>query len=367
MSGGRSSSILVWFSNPFVYRGVSSLEDCMKALLHLKDQRMLFPINRSPWIRNLLYFLVYEEMHLSSLDSEEKTLHSQNLVLDKVHAQVNTFFSKWFLPPLVIEKSVLTLIAKEFQKSQITDMVCQNKISYWDKDEEARTQLADRLFHDVFHDVKSDTVNSKHVGFPLPHETKGRPKIGMLECLHENCLSPTFPSGTELVVHLIRENCFTPYYHHWHEDYIQRHSASDIYSMEQDTKHKGKWECPVFCCSQEFGTFPELIYHFESLGIAPFWKPGWQPKPHKLPVESHKQIPVPVNFQDKLVLQSHIQIKESSLQIQENMCICCEEEVQEIVFLPCGHRTVCFTCYSKLEKKICLECRAVIEFVFPTF
>jgi len=40
-------------------------------------------------------------------------------------------------------------------------------------------------------------------------------------------------------------------------------------------------------------------------------------------------------------------------------CIVCSDARAEVVFRPCGHRTVCVPCSVRMKK--CIQCRAVIS------
>lgn len=328
----------------------------MSSLHDLKDTRILFPFSRSPWIRNLLYFLVYEEVFLLLDDNEEE---KKNTSLDSsIQEHVNDFFSKWFEPSPTIGLELIHQIVQQFRDPhhRVTHVLAPVSISYWDRiTEENKNHLLNLLF-----DEKNEKEKPTHVGYPLPHETQGRPTIDMRECLHANCLyqRAKFSSGNALISHLEHMNCYTPFFHQRHQGYIDMHHAKAIEKYKEDKNIT----CPIFGCSKPFPSYEELVYHFEELGIEPFWKPGWTPKV-KPKYETNKIL---VPKKEKLILNGHILVHKGSLIEEENVCICCEEESSELVF-NCGHKTIGLNCYTKLTKHVCPICREKIDFVFPSF
>jgi hypothetical protein len=55
---------------------------------------------------------------------------------------------------------------------------------------------------------------------------------------------------------------------------------------------------------------------------------------------------------------------------EEKLCIICEENIINVVFVPCGHQIMCFSCSEQQEKigdKRCPNCRAEISMRIKTF
>lgn len=120
----------------------------------------------------------------------------------------------------------------------------------------------------------------------------------------------------------------------------------------------GLTQCPVNICPAHTQTMTpiDLCNHFASLGVAPFWTPGWTP-------------PVTVNTSLSAAASSSSDDKKVEKEKQlacifdnPGMCIACQDAPCSVILLPCGHINMCGTCKDQwcTSGRACPTCRTAI-------
>lgn len=198
-----------------------------------------------------------------------------------------------------------------------------------------------------------------HESLPLPHPTLGRPTFDMKKCLCRGCNYTTFYNAS-LANHLhMNMPNFKDYYHCFHEELIQmNYITPDKIMLQNITK------CPSLNCKIAYSIPEELIYHFEELGIIPFWYTGWKPKDFEDNANNIKLNEIKV--QDNINLKEIISIND---EINDDLlCVCCLSNFKNAICIPCGHQVLCFNCYGeqiKKGKKECVICRTKCDHIIP--
>lgn len=213
---------------------------------------------------------------------------------------------------------------------------------------------------------------------PLPvDKEKGAPRLTDLVCAYRGC-GKKFRSITEFKTHL--EEAWKMDRDYKEFSMVERHRmacntpskfdipfniafGADVYHplsscwdykplesplTEEKVISENITECPAEHCGKTFSTPEELIYHFISLGIEPFWKPG-------------------------MAVENEIEEEKSDQEIvgsiwdNPGICIICLEESCSHVNLDCGHVNMCKTCYDIWirRSKTCPSCRAEINRIIP--
>lgn len=196
-----------------------------------------------------------------------------------------------------------------------------------------------KIFLD-FNFMNDNETNQKyiHCGLPIPDPEKGRPFICWKKCCYDGC-NKIFNSQDKLIEHLESLSCYTPRYHHIHEQYSLLNKLNP-----EIIKEKDMIKCPVYICQNgNFKSPEQLIEHFTILGIEPFWKPGMIIK------SSNK------NTLDNI---------EGHFYSSDHCVICCENK-PNIICEPCYHKIYCSECYINDKSKKCPLCRCQIKSVFP--
>lgn len=187
-----------------------------------------------------------------------------------------------------------------------------------------------------------------HIGYPLVDKYRGRPCLDWGICYHKNCMK-NFYSQTYLRKHLKEKNCLTHCFHKRHEQAILNLNLTPEKIIAKNIR-----VCPSqICDKQKFNTPHELIHHLILLGIPPFWKEGMDAETY-LCEESTQ------NYH-----QNNEQFNLTKNIYRRETCVCCDEVIPELVFLPCFHSNLCTKCYDKLDKKSCPECRININSCLP--
>jgi hypothetical protein len=186
----------------------------------------------------------------------------------------------------------------------------------------------------------------KHSYYPNVDPVKGRARLTDNICYYSKC-SKKFNSANELKKHLeVCKNGFIRNLHKSHE--VLNLTIEDIINENMT-------QCPSFICDQSNRTFTpdELIEHFRSLGIKPFWYQGC-----KMPEHTHTEI------YDEMILD----IPFNGIE-KQTKCLRCKKNNANIINLPCCHVILCDKCYefekneksSKYNNLQCATCRNIIK------
>jgi hypothetical protein len=214
-------------------------------------------------------------------------------------------------------------------------------------------------------DKRLEEAKKIHSGYPIPLPRSGRPCLQCLECRFPRC-GRKFESTGALYRHLkdvlpdLRDNL-----HIEHERYVNdlnftpekvlENSKNSLLASPKDSVLENSknsllaspldsvldmklTECPVACCDQKGRKFTpqELVDHFISLGISPFWVEGIE-----LPKYTHE-------FQkglEEVKEEAKVEpIKQFNLWENPGVCSICMDSECDIIILQCGHICTCNGC-----------------------
>lgn len=263
---------------------------------------------------------------------------------------------KYHFPLTIIIYKIIQLLKKNNMSEQeifdyitnnIVDVTANNKlkdmligtIQTVDQNKHNREWKSYELLH-LVSNSKFITQNV-HTFMPHPDPIKGRPCIGFTECYYYKC-HKKFKSGEELLTHLYSTKDFSHGYHLYHEHAVRGRKLTPKIIKEQDII-----VCPSVYCGKIFVTPDNLCLHLKQLGINPFFDTN----------ENNTEFINSFN-KDEIV----VDIKNI---FQAESCIICCNSQTEILFGPCMHSSMCFTCFLKYNNKECPECRAHIDILLP--
>jgi hypothetical protein len=145
-------------------------------------------------------------------------------------------------------------------------------------------------------------------------------------------------------------------FHRSHSDFVERQGLTPEWIRMEKLL-----VCPSMACSQHrrpFATPEDLVYHFEQLGIAPFWKIGWTPRApvggkaaaaaepmldaldalEALRLDEAKELPAPAPAPMTLVhVREHFNVVRDDDDALPT-CMCCFDADPDIIALPCNHQ-----------------------------
>lgn len=223
---------------------------------------------------------------------------------------------------------------------------------------------------------KQDIINSledeknKHKFYPLPNPNLGRPNLYWYYCAHYGC-KKSFNTPSDLVNHLVKMHSYKRGYHLAHE---QRINALKNFTPQYILKSKLTM-CPSFHCDKVFNTPEDLIKHLTVLGIKGFYNGQneedliYELSDGKILIgnKEEKTNEVTCEFSTKthqLISVENFDIyKDNNVYTNEECAVCYDNEPQ-VIFIPCMHHLVCFTCSLKCSK-VCVMCRKPIEQLIP--
>jgi hypothetical protein len=194
--------------------------------------------------------------------------------------------SKKYIVPenLLFRKIIEYLIIKENNKNQIANKLLEFKlidslnIDFLEK-------MIDEINHSKFNKPTQENISKikalaqiytkineqgNHNQYPLPHSSRGRPRLTWEECYHENC-HKIFNNPIELVRHLEKFGKYKRGFHLYYEIGVYDNKLTPEKILNQKIK-----VCPSIICDKANHKFTpeELCEHLKILGIPPFWKPG---------------------------------------------------------------------------------------------
>jgi hypothetical protein len=191
-------------------------------------------------------------------------------------------------------------------------------------------------------------IKPTHKGQPLPDPLTGRPYIDWKECYHEGC-HIKFAYNNQLIDHLKIMGAYTASFHKIHEDYIAENELT-----EDKVIALGMSKCPAYICKYNDTDSPlEVIEHFKSLGIPPFWKTGMDLSSKKV---------------NEYVFKKEVKI------FNVDNCVFCLEKKPNVVFDKCLHCCFCIDCYLSItnpvsnvswDTKKCPVCKMFYSKVYP--
>jgi hypothetical protein len=182
-------------------------------------------------------------------------------------------------------------------------------------------------------------VEIPHTGLPLPDPEKGRPHLGWCVCKHKGC-NKRFPSGIELVNHLIKCGVYTHGFHEFHELIVKNTLLTPDKIIEKNIT-----VCPSYACnSKRFDTPQDLNNHFRELGISPFWKKGDVIKGDDTALISLTS-PKKIHTNDE--------------------CVICILEKPMFLTNNCRHHPYCIKCIQHVKDKRCPYCKTNVNFYIP--
>lgn len=256
---------------------------------------------------------------------------------------------------IVLEKIIQWLLKKNLSDDDIIKYIKdQNILSFYDNDKliqiimkckelpiHSITNTNAPYIHNIANafitqaKIKAENV---HYGSPHPDATFGRPRLEWNECYHRKC-HKKFNNTDELKKHLDEQ--FVHGLHKFHEDIV----ASDLLTPEKIINSNMKY-CPAVVCNMSnIEMDPQkLCDHFRAFGIPPFWKSGDTCE------DLEKQATYTINMQT---------YKSS---YGTSNCPVCMENIPDLIYLPCNHNSICFTCN---KTGACPMCRVKIEKVLP--
>lgn len=301
----------------------------------------------------LIHFIV--KLNLLKLDFENDKIKEDsnlNIIKSKINHIINsnknniiellrifTFYSTLNIDDKIIDSKILYSYIKTFINPSVCDYLEKNKrfikLKNGDKQKINEIYSVVKCMIDVNKTNYTHELNvRKHKGWPI-HPTEGRPRIGHLECLYENC-GEKFTNGDRLHSHLITSvPNFCQRYHTIHEEKIFNYGYTIPVQYENI-------KCPVWCC-KFVGNIKE---HFKQLGIQPYWSPS-----------------------DYCVKPKDIIENENSYKIFESeVCMMCLDEKEiPILLYDCGHRALCLDCgydlICKSKNKDCIICRHKTKYI----
>ena len=201
-------------------------------------------------------------------------------------------------------------------------------------------------------------IEIKHNGMPLPDPVMGRPHLNWRICYYPNC-GKVFSNPASLVNHLIECNAYTQGYHWAHEEALYCIISPDNVIKKNLTK------CPAYACNQkDFNTPQELINHWTTLGIEPFWKKGMTFNTNtdidtKTDTETSKR-----EKEKDLLRQKKLMCSIPKLFVSDSCMICLDNSV-EFILSPCRHHVYCFDCLKICSKESCPVCRTRVKNFIP--
>ena len=303
---------------------------------------------------DIINFIV--KLNLLKLDFENDTIKkdsSLHLIKSKINNIINsnknnivellrifTLYSTLNINDKIIDAKILYSYIKTFINPLVCDYLEKNKrfikLKIGDKQQINEIYSVVKCMIDVNKTNYTHELNiKKHQGLPI-HPTEGRPRIGHLECLYEQC-GEKFTNGDRLHSHLIQTvPNFCQRYHTIHEEKIFNYGYKIPLQYENI-------KCPVWCCNF-VGNIKE---HFKQLGIQPYWSPlDYCVKP-KDPNE---------NSEDSYKI------------FESDICmLCLDEKAIPTLLYDCGHRALCLDCgYDLLCKsgnKDCIICRHKTKYI----
>jgi len=240
--------------------------------------------------------------------------------------------------------SLLSVGDDQKNKEKITQFIKfigQKENIIFKKIEPSTYRLADNLQTTILKDLNIDDGDTLHMGLPLPDPQKGRPQLGWLKCMHKDC-NKKFPSGGDLVSHLIRNKVYTQGYHRYHADVVARHGLT-----VERIKEKKMIRCPSLACAEtDFKDPDQLIYHFARLGIQPFWKPDM-----KFDETTTNELDCSLGVIPKIFIT--------------NCCPICLENDAQVIINACGHHVYCLDCLRRCDLTRCPICRGTVDRFWP--
>jgi len=366
----ESIKIFLWLYNPFYY--TIPLKEIYNMLAKLDESCLIKPLTKTIYFKNLLYLLCYIFI---DVETDEEATIKVNENLKALNSIVHDKKQE-----LIISKDLISLIRKNINylfnktKEKMKEIKDTNEIDTLmllaspisKKMEEHIKLVYDTLCHkQQLKELTEQTIKKKniHIGYPEVHPLKGRPTLDLQECYYKDCHekhSYGFFGGwsgwcRDLEYHL-KASCpnFTQGFHKSHEMII-----NELKLTPDVVKAVKLRKCPSIICDkpQLFDTPEDLIYHFQELGLPPFWHVGW------IKVEKKQDITSDAITKDTVKeINEHVNIVEEK---DNNTCICCMEERRNIVCFPCNHQVMCWKCYHLLEKKQCILCRHEILYILP--
>lgn len=193
----------------------------------------------------------------------------------------------------------------------------------------------------------SKPIEIEHNGIPLPDPVMGRPHLNWRVCYYPNC-GKVFSNPASLVNHLIECNAYTQGYHWAHEEALYCIIGPDNVIKKNLTK------CPAYACNQkDFNTSQELINHWTTLGIEPFWEKG-------MTFNTNSDINTKTSKKERKKLMCSI----PKLFVSDTCMICLDNPV-EFILSPCRHHVYCFDCLKTCSKDSCPVCRTRVKNFIP--
>lgn len=191
----------------------------------------------------------------------------------------------------------------------------------WEKPRIVDSEYLD--FLSLLSDFSKVSDHTSHDNYPTIDPIKGRPHMGWLKCYHYEC-KYTSDNSDNLRKHLLKFDSYIPYFHKMHENIVKTMQLTP----EKIFKEKIKI-CPSPICDERYEMTPsQLVRHFSRLGIEPFWHQNYV-----------------FDYQHEI----NRSLSGKNIHRSEN-CLICLNKQPEILFLPCYHHCVCFSCFFTMIK-----------------
>ncbi|AYV80972.1 MAG: hypothetical protein Harvfovirus12_8 [Harvfovirus sp.] len=322
---------ILWLWNPILYSEMP-VDVIYSVLGSLNERSLVYPLGKSLYLKNLLYVLVNK----FGMD-----VVRVNEVLVSVVA-------------CAVDEKLVALVFRNLSNMKIVDV--------WSKE---IFEIYIVPFVKKLKEVVPVVVSKKdlmiHKGYPEPHPIDGMVSLELMECYYKGC-HRFFGSIESLKGHLIDNNAYIHGMHKSHENITCVEIGWGYKSPVEIIKKNGLTQCPALICNKKNQVFTtdELVYHFQELGIRPYWTAEWKAKvvEEKAPTgKAPSEKPI-------VVLNEMMNIIDEGL--ESSLCICCLNNSRNIVFFPCNHQIICFDCEKQLESTNCLICKEVIRYRFPT-
>jgi len=350
--------ILFWLWNPIHYP--MSIRSAFIILQQLGEKALYMPFFKSLFLKNLLYVIQNERLF------DNKMTLQTNDILTYINLHLQKDSNRIMISDPLLKYIDTDIIAYSTnQKKPITAKFAAELEYYL---QNLRKRLKFPTNDNIMYDEMMKKEKLIHSGYPEVHPEHGRVTLGLCECYYKGC-HKKFSSEFSLENHLnsVITN-FVPKFHSSHANLM----LNSAYVLE-----KKLTRCPSFICDKKHIVFtPEqLVYHFEELGIPGFWYKGWKPivkidvVKEELLAKNKKKEALEYNEKSsnaKITLVSEHPYISSDAE-NDTTCLCCCDAKSNVVFTKCGHQSVCWECYKKLQKAECLLCRENIRLALPVY
>lgn len=338
-------SVILWLWNPILYSELST-KLIYDVLSNSKEKSLLLPLTKTIYLKNVIYLLVYK--YGDKLTTINESLRA---ICTNIHHNKEIIY--------VLDEKLIGLVKKNLSclkiEYSLSGEILNNVIK----------PFANKIKENIINSHQMDYVSKKsHKGYPEPHPEYGLITLEMQECYHKGCHA-TFSSPEALKKHLIDNNSYIHGMHKSHEYITSVEYGWGFLKPVEIIKKNKLTQCPALICNKKHVIFTteELIYHFQELGISPYWSPGWKPK-LAISEPPKAQINLTEKKEKLIVLSEMMNIIEEGT--DSSLCICCLVNRRNIIFFPCNHQIICFDCSKRVESETCLICKEEIKYRFPT-